>query len=209
MLKNLKLNEFIDELASSSPAPGGGSVSALAGSVSSALVCMVINLTVGKEKFQAVEEELSVALQEVEGLKIRLCDYIDRDTDAFNKVMDAFKLPKNNDEEKEFRTKSIQEAMKNAALLPLEVARDCLQSMHLAKLVAEKGNPNALSDAGVAGLMAYAGLHGAILNVEINLGSIKDEGFVSELIDKKESILQEGKLLQEEILKTVHSKLSN
>ena len=209
MLKNLQLNEFIDELASSSPAPGGGSVSALAGSLSSALVCMVINLTISKEKFKEVEEELSLALQEVNDLKNRLCDYIDQDTEAFNIVMNAFKLPKNNDVEKELRTNAIQEAMKNAAILPLEVAKDCLRAMYLSKLVTEKGNPNALSDAGVACLMAYAGLHGAILNVEINLSSIKDEEFVSNLNDKKESILQEGKLLQDEILKTVHIKLSN
>jgi len=123
--------------------------------------------------------------------------------------MNAFKLPKNNDVEKELRTNAIQEAMKNAAILPLEVAKDCLRAMYLSKLVTEKGNPNALSDAGVACLMAYAGLHGAILNVEINLSSIKDEEFVSNLNDKKESILQEGKLLQDEILKTVHIKLSN
>lgn len=209
MLKNLPLTEFIEELASSSPAPGGGSVSALAGSLSSALVSMVINLTISKEKFKEAAEELNSVQQEVNDLKIRLCDYIDKDTEAFNKIMDAFKLPKNNDAEKEFRINSIQEATKNAALLPLEVAKDCLRAMYLAKLVSEKGNPNALSDAGVACLMAYAGLHGASLNVEINIGSIKDELFVSDLNSKKESILHDGKQLQEEILKAVHNKLGN
>ncbi|MEL7568666.1 MAG: cyclodeaminase/cyclohydrolase family protein [Dehalobacterium sp.] len=209
MLKNLPLTEFIDELASSSPAPGGGSVSALAGSLSSALVYMVINLTISKEKFKEVEAEFNSLIQEVNDLKNRLCNYIDKDTEAFDKVMEAFKLPKNNEAEKEFRINSIQEATKYAALLPLEVAKDCLGAMYLAKSVSEKGNPNALSDAGVACLMAYAGLHGALLNVEINIGSIKDPLFVSELNSKKESILHEGKQLQEEILKAIHHKLGN
>ncbi|MFZ7103868.1 MAG: cyclodeaminase/cyclohydrolase family protein [Peptococcaceae bacterium] len=208
MLKELPLKEFIDELASSSPAPGGGSVAALAGSLSSALAAMVIHLTVDKGEYQENREELRAKLPELEALKKRLCADIDEDTRVFNEVIGAFKLPKDTAAAKELRANTIQKAMQNAALIPLEVAKNCLSAMHLIKLAAEKGNPQAVSDAGVACLLAYAGLHGALLNVEINLGSIKDEQFVRRLQEQKETILQEGKLLQEAILQTVDTKLS-
>ncbi|WP_227764427.1 cyclodeaminase/cyclohydrolase family protein [Zhaonella formicivorans] len=208
MLIDLKCNEFIEELASASPAPGGGSVSALAGALGAALVSMVANLTIGKEQFKADEEELQAVLAKASELKEKLMSYVDEDTEAFNRVMTAYKLPKGTEEEKKARTQAIQEAMRQAASLPMEVAECCLEALQLTKTAVAKGNPNALSDGGVAVLMAFAGLQGAIFNVQINLGSIKDEQFVQTMREKKEHVLRKGQALRDEILAMVETKLN-
>lgn len=181
-LVEMKISEFIEELSSDSPAPGGGSVAALSGALSAALSSMVCNLTIGKEKYKDVEYDMENILERLQNIRKRLLEIIDEDTEAFNQVMDAFKLPKNTEEEKKVRKEKIQEALKKAALVPLETARLCAEIIEISKEVAEKGNKNSITDAGVSMIMADAGLKSAILNVKINLKSIEDEKFVDSLI---------------------------
>ena len=181
-LIEMKLKDFIEELSSDSPAPGGGSVAALAGALSSALSSMVCNLTIGKEKYKDVEYDMEKILDRVEDIRERFMELIDRDTEAFNRVMDAFKLPKNTEEEKKIRREKIQDALKGAALVPLETVRLCAEMIELCKEIAEKGNKNSITDVGVAAIMAKAGLESAILNVKINLKSINDEKFIESLL---------------------------
>jgi len=206
-LMDLTVKGFIEELGSNSPAPGGGSVSALAGSMGAALASMVASLTVGKESFKENEEKMREVAQKGVELKERLGILVDEDTNAFNHVMAAFQMPKGTDEEKAARSRAIQEATKQAALLPLEVARHCLAVMELSRVAVTCGNPNALSDAGVSGLMAYAGLQGAIYNVEINLGGIKDQEFNQKLAAEKDRLLREGQRLADEVGQMVRQKL--
>jgi len=202
-LIEMKLKDFIEELSSDSPAPGGGSVAALAGALSSALSSMVCNLTIGKEKYKDVEYDMEKILDRVENIRGRFMELIDRDTEAFNRVMDAFKLPKNTEEEKKVRKEKIQEALKEAALVPLETARLCAEMIELCKEIAEKGNKNSITDVGVAVMMAKAGLESAILNVKINLKSIDDKKFIESLlyeIDVLKSNMEEAMKDVEEIV---------
>jgi len=167
------VNGFLGELASDSPTPGGGSVAALCGALGAALASMVCNLTIGKKKYVDVEEQMNDVLEESEALRIELTQFIDEDAMAFDHVMEAMKLPKETDEEKASRRARIQEALVEAASIPIAVMGRCVAVIHLARLVAEKGNTNAVSDAGVAALVGRAGAHAARLNVLINLGGIR------------------------------------
>lgn len=178
MLVDKTIVAFTDELASNSPAPGGGSISALAGSLGAALTAMVCRLTMGNEKYDSAQDEVKEILGKADNLMQMLTKYIDEDTKAFNKVMGAYRLPKDTDEQKNVRSQAIQQAMENAASLPLKVAECCLEIIKMAQRALVIGNANAASDAAVSGLMAYAGLNGALYNVRINLPSIKDKQFV-------------------------------
>lgn len=182
-LVGMKLDAFIDEVSSDSPAPGGGSVSALAGSLGAALAAMVANLTVGKKGYEAVWDSMSALAVRAQGVKDTLCRAIDDDTNAFNAVMEAMKLPKSSDEEKRVRNDAIQAGYKMAIDVPLSSAKACIKALELALLVID-GNKNSASDAGVAALMAAAGVHGAGLNVLINLGSVDDEEYVKDMKDQ-------------------------
>ena len=182
-LIDLKVKEFVDVLASDAPAPGGGSVAALVGSLGAALCAMVMNLTKG-DKFADVQSEVEAYKKEAAELQNFFVTAIDADTDAFTKIMVAFKMPKATDEEKKIRTGAIQEATKGATLLPLSVAEHCLPVMKLAQKVLTVGNPNAASDAKVAIVCAHAAFYSAVYNVEINVGSIKDGAFAAEVTDK-------------------------
>lgn len=183
MLVNKTITVFIDELASDSPAPGGGSAAALVGALGAALCAMVMSLTKG-EKFQDIAHEVEHFHAQAALLKDQLIKYVDDDTAAFNKVMAAYRFPKGTPEEKEKRTAAIQEAMQEAANLPFSVASACLEILELAAKVIKIGNPNAASDAAVGGVTAYAALQGALYNVKINLLSIKDEHYVNSMKDK-------------------------
>jgi len=180
-LVDLRIKPFLDEVASESPAPGGGSVAALAGALGAALSEMVCNLTLNKEKFASVHDEMREVLERSEHIRKRLTDIIDKDTEAFNKVMDALKLPKDTEEEKKKRKNEIQKALKGAALVPLETARLCGEVIELSKIVSEKGNQNSITDAASSAILAKAGFNAAILNVKINLASIKDKKFVEDI----------------------------
>ncbi len=181
MLVEKTVNQFISELASDSPAPGGGSTAALAGTLAGALTAMVCSLTVKSAKYAEVHGATLVILDKARGLTEKLSACIDEDTQAFNAVMAAFKLPKDSEEQKAVRTAAVQEATKKATLLPLKVAELCLELMALADKALTIGNINAASDAAVAGLLAHAGLKGALYNVRINLPGIKDTGFVEDI----------------------------
>jgi methenyltetrahydrofolate cyclohydrolase len=181
MLVDKTVSQFLDELASNSPAPGGGSVAALAGALGAALTSMVCNLTFGKKKYVDVQEELKGVLEQSESIRKELTQLIDKDTEAFNSVMAAFGLPKGTEAEQAARSAAIQEATKGATMIPLRVMLACEKALALAKTVAQKGNKNSASDAGVAALMLRAGCAGAALNVRINLGGINDAGFVEKI----------------------------
>jgi formiminotetrahydrofolate cyclodeaminase len=175
------VREFIDEVASSSPAPGGGSVSALAGSLGAALGCMVANLTIGKPGYEAAAGEIQDALQKLESLRKDMLNIVEEDTQAFNRVSAAYQMPKETGPQKMERSKAIQEALKGATQVPLKLTRKCASALDLMKTLAAKGNPSAASDAGVGALLAHAGLMGASLNVEINLGGMKDQDFAAHI----------------------------
>ena len=177
-LVDMKLQTFLDELASSSPAPGGGSAAALAGALGAALSSMVCNLTIGKEGYEGVQIEIKTALKETESLRKQLTDLIDKDTEAFNEVMTAVRMPKETDEQKEKRRQALQKAYKNATGVPLQTAQICNCVLDVTRTVAEKGNKNSITDSAAAAYLAQAGVETALLNVRINLGSLKDMEFV-------------------------------
>jgi len=180
MLSSLSVTDLLNEIASNSPAPGGGSVSALAASLGAALTSMVCRLTIGKKKYIDVQMEIENVLKRSEDLRVQFIAIIDEDTKAFNKVMVAYGLPKETEDQKVKRIGEIQNALKTATLVPLKLMELCREAMELVKIVVEKGNQNSISDASVAALMFQAGCDGAALNVKINLGSVSDTDFVEE-----------------------------
>jgi len=201
------VKEFLSELASSSPAPGGGSVAALAGGLGAALSSMVCNLTIGKEKYADVQDEIKKVLKKSEALRKKLTILIDKDTDAFNNVMKAFKMPKETEEQKSERSKAIQEGYKAAASVPLETARTCKEILDVAVVIAKKGNQSSITDAAISAIMAKAGVESAILNVKINLGSIRDEKFVKKISGELEKIEKNAADKTGEVMKIVDSKV--
>jgi glutamate formiminotransferase/formiminotetrahydrofolate cyclodeaminase len=202
-LASLKVDEFVDEVASESPAPGGGSVAALAGSLGAALATMVANLTVGKKGYESVwrdMSELSVKGQQIKGALVRA---IDEDTAAFNELMDAMKLPKATEADRMTREAAMQDGYRRASLVPLETARACLEAIRLCIAAAEGGNVNSASDAGVGALLARAGVEGAALNVITNLGSISDQVFASGMRSKACAMIEEAESLKNQALALV------
>jgi formiminotetrahydrofolate cyclodeaminase len=183
-LTKLTVQDFVEQLASASPTPGGGSASALAGAMAAAMVEMAANLTIGREKFRDVEEEMKVILGRAGELRDMMLAAVDEDTDAYGEVGAAYKLPKDSDAEKAARTAAIQEALKGATEVPLRVAKAAMETYQLAQLAMEKANPNVASDARVALLLAEAAREGARANVDINLGMIKDEQFLARMRDE-------------------------
>jgi len=180
MLTSRTVSEFIDDVSSNSPAPGGGSVSALCGALGTALTAMVCRLTIGKKNYEGVQDEMLMSLGRADDLRVKLTSLIDQDTEAFNLVMKAFTLPKASEDQKRSRSEAIQAATKQATLVPLEVMKLCEQAIGIAATVADEGNVNSVTDAGVAGLILKAGCEGAALNVQINLATLQDKTFVEE-----------------------------
>jgi len=203
MLVDKKMTEFLDELASSSPAPGGGSVSALLGALSSALTSMVCRLTENKKGYEQFNEEIKKALEESESIRKRTTKLIDEDTNVFNEVMSAFKIPKNDTG----REKKIQDAMKRATEVPLKTMRECYRVLELTKVIAEKGNLNSVSDAGVAALTANTGVMGASLNAMINLKLIKDKDFIEKITEEVIDLTKKSSELNNEIMRIVTQKI--
>lgn len=204
MLANLKITEFIDEVGGDTAAPGGGSVAALSGALAAGLTRMVANLTVGREKYVVVEPEMKAIATEAAELQKRLTADIDRDSAAYAGVMEAFKLAKATEEEKTTRARAIQEAMKNAASVPLEVARTGFRVLELAELVVQKGNKNAVTDGAVGAMLARTGVLAALYNVKVNLGSIRDKGFVKKMADAVEDLETMTEAKEKEILTHVN-----
>jgi methenyltetrahydrofolate cyclohydrolase len=208
MLTESTVSGFLDQLASNSPAPGGGSVAALSGALGTALTSMVCQLTIGKKKYVEVEGEMKSVLVKSEELRRSFSILIDQDTAAFNKVMEAFGLPKETGDQKALRSAAIQEATKEAAMVPLRAMKHVIDALALAKVVAEKGNANSASDAGVSALMLQAACEGAALNVQINLNGITDQEFVGWHNDEVASILRTCRQQSEEILRIVRTSIA-
>ena len=199
--------EFLDKLASRSPEPGGGSVSALVGALGAALVSMVGNLTLGKEKYADVQEQIEQLLKSSEGLREELQRLIQEDTEVYADVSVAFKLPRDTDEEKAVRAERIQEVLKKATEVPFEIAEKCLEVARLSETSAEIGNVGAVSDAGVAVLLAEAAAQSAALNVKINVNSIEDRDFGEEKWSRITEIFKETAELRERVVKITYEKL--
>lgn len=206
-LVNMSLTEFADETASESPAPGGGSISAYMGAMGVALATMVANLSSHKRGWDDRWEEFSAHAENGQRIQQEFIRLVDEDTDAFNQIMNAFGLPKTTEEERSARTAAIQEATKNAMLVPYRVIEQAHQAMPLAKLMAEIGNPNSVSDAGVGALALRSAAIGAFLNVKINAGGLNDEDFKSTLLSKATQLVEEVKAMESEVLTIVAGKI--
>ena len=199
---------FLDGLASAAPTPGGGGAAAISGAMGAALVSMVCNLTIGKKKYVEVEGELRDVLAKSEALRTRLTGMIADDVAAFDAVMGAYALPKATDEEKAARNETLQAALKVACDVPLACCRACREVVDLAEVVAEKGNLNVVSDAGVAVLSAYAGLRSAALNVYVNAKGLEDRAFADARLSELEGLLGEAGGLNERVYDVVKTKVS-
>jgi len=199
-LTSMRIDDFADLLSTDSPAPGGGSVASLSGSLSSALSAMVASLTFDKKGYENVKDKMEEAGVKAQQLKEEFIRDVDRDTDAFNKIMAAMKLPKKSDEEKAARNRAITEATKEATLVPFGVLKRSKEAAELAKTVAENGNKNSVSDAGVAALCADTAAVGAYLNVIINLSGIDDAEFCEKIKSEAKKLRDEVKVLVNETI---------
>ncbi|WP_350344545.1 cyclodeaminase/cyclohydrolase family protein [Proteinivorax tanatarense] len=177
MFKNLTVQEFVDELSSKKATPGGGSASAVVGSIGVGLISMYCEITAKSKKFVDVKEDMEQQIEFLTAFKEKCLVLADKDTEAFNEVMAAFKLPKETDDEKAARKQAIQDATKQATEVPLEMVAAMVPVLQLVPSLIKKGNPNALSDLQVGMEMCYTAMSGAAANVEINLPSIKDTQF--------------------------------
>jgi len=201
------IQSYADKLASGDPAPGGGSAAALVGALGAALVTMVTNLTLGKEKYAAVQQQITELKAEAEDLRGELADLVTLDACAYEAVAEAMKMPRDTDRDKKERTKVLQAALKGAAEVPLQVAEAAAEVARLSLPAAEKGNPNAVSDAGVAVLLADAAAQSAALNVRINLAWIENEEFKRQAWTRIEAVLSETARLRDIVLSLTYSKI--
>ena len=202
-LVDMTLTGFADETASDSPAPGGGSISAYMGALGVSLGTMVSNLSAGKRGWEDKIDFFSEMAETGQALKDKLLHLVDEDTAAFNKIIDAVRMPKNTDSEKKARTQSMNEATKYAINIPMEIMRTSLSSYDFLKVMAEKGNPNSVSDAGVGALACRAAVHGAYLNVKINCADFADEKFVSKTLKEANKMLIKSDKNCDNIIKIV------
>lgn len=206
-LVGMNLRQFANETASESPAPGGGSIAAYVGALGVSLGTMVANLSSHKKGWDDSWKEFSDVAVKGQRIKDELLQLVDEDTRAFNKIMDAFSLPKGSDAEKAARKQAIQEATKYAIEIPFRVMTLSLQSFDVIKAMAETGNPNSVSDAGVGALCARAGVYGAYLNVKINAGGYDDKQYVETKLKEANSMLAKAIKLEKEVLGIVESKI--
>ncbi len=184
MLAKLKIDDFLLELASDSPAPGGGSVSAILGGLSSALCSMMASLTIGKKGYEDVSEESQKIVEKMNAHINKFNNLIDRDATSFDDVIASFKLPKATDEEKEIRRQAIQKGYKTAIQVPLEICENLVSLFDNIEYIVAKGNKNVITDGVAAAMCCKTGVRVALLNVKINMKSIKDEDYVKELEEK-------------------------
>jgi len=206
-LVDMTCRGFADETASESPAPGGGSVSAYMGALGASLGTMVANLSSHKPGWDERWEEFSAWAENGQKIKDELLYLIDEDTNAFNRIMAAFGLPKASPEEKSLRHKAIQEATREAIEVPFRVMGLCLESLEIMKAMAETGNPNSVSDAGVGALAAVAGVRGAHLNVRINAPGLEDKKYIADILTKAKDTEEKALNLEAGILRIVNSKI--
>lgn len=208
MFADLTIKSFLDNVASGEPTPGGGSVSALCGTLSAALAEMVARLTIGKVNDKAIEAKMSDVLKTASKLRKVFAEDIDHDSAAYVAVMKAYKMPKETDREKKERQNAVQEALKEAARVPLEVAEMGMRALSLAETLVKEGNQNAITDAAVAALIARSAIIGALYNVRINLLSIKDATFRDRVKHETERIEREAMAKEKDILALASSVIS-
>ena len=198
---------FYEEVAAKTPTPGGGSVAAAAGALGAALNSMVCRLTIMKKKYKDIKEEMEALRDKSEELRLILQEMIQRDSEAFDGLMAARRMPKDFDNEIEKRNQAIFESTKRAALVPFQTAEYANRALEFSKTVAEKGNANSVSDAGVAALMAKAAIEGALYNVKINISGFEDQAFVDEMTSKVKALQDKSDMLAAEVRQIVESKL--
>jgi methenyltetrahydrofolate cyclohydrolase len=201
------LGQFLDELASSAPTPGGGGAAAVMGATGAALLSMVANLTIGKKGLEDVEAEMKEILVQSERLRSEMSAMVADDVEAFNTLMASYKLPKETEEQKAERSAAIQSALKGATEAPLACARAAAAVVRLSRRTAEIGNKNVISDAGVGVLAAQASLRSAALNVYINAPSLKDQTFATQAVQELEALLTECGESSESVYALVKSRL--
>lgn len=211
MLRELTVDNFIKELGSNSPAPGGGSVAALSASLASALNSMVFNLTIGKKAYNELEEDkkncIKDSLNKTNNLGQEFLNIMEEDTTVFLMVMDAFKLPKETEEEKNIRREKIDEAYKLALDVPFKLSKKAFELYENIEVAVNYGNINAISDAGVAALLIQTAIESAILNVKINLSSVKDESLKNSIKNQCEELITKGREKRDQLLKIVETKI--
>ncbi len=208
----MTVRDFVYEVDSASPAPGGGSVSSVSAALGTGLLRMIGHLTIPKKKFnkldEAVQRDFVNTHERLKALEHKLLDLVDRDTDAFNDIMHAFKMPKETDTEKKKRAKAIEQATMKAIEVPEGIADVAFEALQFTDFIRQHGNKNALSDVGVGTLMLYAGLEGACLNIKINLPGISDDAIVASYASKVEDMLASAKQIKDEILEKIHQDLT-
>lgn len=202
------LRSFLEDTASKTPTPGGGSVAALVGSLGAALLCMVGNFTLGKPKFEKVERDVREILKEADKLREELSGLIQKDIEVYARFSQTSRMPRDTSELKEKRRQALQIALKDATQVPLTTAKLALRLLELAQLLVSKGNPNLITDVGVGALLADAALQSAALNVQINLGYIKDEEFRKRTSSVLCSMLSQGQEIKDKVVKGVRDALA-
>lgn len=200
MFLDNSLQDFVDKVSGNDPFPGGGSVSACVGGMATALIEMVSNLTIDKKGYEDNWDEMKMIRSEIRVIKEDLLRLIEEDSKSYEAVMEAFRLPKSTDEEKAARSEAIQHGTYLAALVPLNIARKCLEGFEFVKPVLIKGNRNAWSDAKVSAVMLRSAIYGAIFNVKINLESLKDQALVTSLQNEIGDILRQADKLEQDAL---------
>lgn len=207
-LVDLSVKDFLNIVDSKSPAPGGGSVSALVSALGCTLGRMVAHLTFDKKKFKEIleweQESFKAAFEEIDSYRKTLEGLIDRDTEAYNLVMAGYKLPRDTEEEREIRKLTIEKNLKLAIETPLEICKISEKTLKSLKIILKYGNKNAITDLGVSAILLYSGIEGGVLNVKINLGGIDDEAFKMETLNQLERILFISKEIKDEILSVVN-----
>jgi formiminotetrahydrofolate cyclodeaminase len=206
-IKDQSVQTFLDELASKSATPGGGSAAAVMGALAAALISMVCNLTIGKPKYAEVEADMRALLEKSEALRETLTGMIKADVEVFDRLMATYGLPKDSDEEKAARSAAIQAVLKEATIVPLDCARACAETIALSRIAVDKGNTGVISDAGVAVMAGYGALKSAALNVYINAAGLKDRAFADAKLAELELILNGADVAAEEVYQAVKAKL--
>jgi glutamate formiminotransferase/formiminotetrahydrofolate cyclodeaminase len=202
-LSRMTVRDFLCEVSSDSPAPGGGSVAAISGALSAALTVMVTRLTIGKEKHRENWDEMGKVQREAKDLRENFLSLAEQDTEAFNSFFQAMKMPKETEAQKSERLEMMQEGLKEAAMVPLETLKACELLVELARTTADRGNPNAITDAGTAALMARSAAGAAAYNVKINLVGIHDAAFVSDTEEEVDATLERIENVASRVEKTV------
>ena len=207
-LTKLSCQEFLKKLSSNAPTPGGGGGAAMAGALAAALTSMVGNLTVGKHDFAVQEAEVKEILQDVEGLRLQLLNLVNADAEVFNNFMACYRMPRGTDLEKFSRAQAIQRAAKQAAEVPLKIAKVCLEIMRYAERIAVIGNQGAITDAACSAILGRAALRSAVYNVIVNLKIIKDDFYTQDMYRKIEAMEQEAYALEKSTLATTDEVLA-